>query len=623
MDRNLFCYGKANSGKTEKVAAQVLRHAIDRDRNCIIFQKDIHPALEALYDAARQKGYQFADIYECNDDWMTLEEIIELSDGFMDKQKVILFIHPDERDWDFAPTQAANFLESLSGNLEDIYKGREGEAILSADDRKIHVILDGLDGGFAIRPLWLQQPQLAFCIICSCNFLSAGWLSGQIDGYLDALEDADALEAHSLYSMANFMADHRRKPRTVREMLGNLLDNIQEFFEHFSTIACTGVDGTSPENHKTAIGVSIFARDKGVNVGGRYIVSELENRFEAVACKTRICTESSSVGRGPSGTRNLIPIDGEIENSIYGLLSYAFRENLWVIQVDGRILEHYVGDMYGPVLLFDRPEAIAWLRDYLITQSCPVYLISETDQEVVYGHKWRDHEGAAHEMRFSAVKVAKENVENMKDNFLINALDIEDAEARLERYEAFYRDKLDRASDWDRKLIRYFPESIEYFKLFTYTHKIEEHERRMEEEELKRQTEKQFEVPEEYRWKPYAEQGEDAENDTNLSDFDPIELLPKEGVLFLGGHQNMTKKLRNIFPGWTFLSDDLFRNWNAKQLNAVFYWYNHSSHSMMEYVNARKDGSVPYLYVTATNIDRLIKEMADRYVQAVERKQAG
>ena len=81
----------------------------------------------------------------------------------------------------------------------------------------------------------------------------------------------------------------------------------------------------------------------------------------------------------------------------------------------------------------------------------------------------------------------------------------------------------------------------------------------------------------------------------------------------------MTKKLRQIFPNWTYLSDDLFKE--IGQIDTIFFWTKHSSHSMMEFVACRKSDDAKICYVTATNIKRLIKEMEEQYLTQVSTKE--
>ena len=93
--------------------------------------------------------------------------------------------------------------------------------------------------------------------------------------------------------------------------------------------------------------------------------------------------------------------------------------------------------------------------------------------------------------------------------------------------------------------------------------------------------------------------------------------LPKKGVLFLGGHPNMTKKLRQQFPKWTFVSDDQLKRCGNINHTLVFYWTGHSSHKIMRYVYSKLPENTSILYVTATNLSLLIQEMQQTYQRTV------
>lgn len=94
-------------------------------------------------------------------------------------------------------------------------------------------------------------------------------------------------------------------------------------------------------------------------------------------------------------------------------------------------------------------------------------------------------------------------------------------------------------------------------------------------------------------------------------------VLPQKGVLFLGGHPNMTKKLRQQFPKWTFVSDDQLKRCGSISQTLVFYWTGHSSHKIMRYVYSKLPENANILYVTATNLPLLIKEMQYTYQRTV------
>ena len=94
-------------------------------------------------------------------------------------------------------------------------------------------------------------------------------------------------------------------------------------------------------------------------------------------------------------------------------------------------------------------------------------------------------------------------------------------------------------------------------------------------------------------------------------------MLPQKGVLFLGGHQNMTKKLRQQFPKWTYVTDDQIRRCTSVKQTVVFYWTKHSSHKMMQYVYSKLPDDANIIYVTATNISLLIEQMQNTYRRVV------
>lgn len=94
-------------------------------------------------------------------------------------------------------------------------------------------------------------------------------------------------------------------------------------------------------------------------------------------------------------------------------------------------------------------------------------------------------------------------------------------------------------------------------------------------------------------------------------------VLPQKGVLFLGGHPNMTKKLRQQFPKWTFVSDDQLKRCGSVNQTLVFYWTGHSSHKMMRYVYSKLPENASIIYVTATNLSLLINEMQRVYQRTV------
>ena len=89
--------------------------------------------------------------------------------------------------------------------------------------------------------------------------------------------------------------------------------------------------------------------------------------------------------------------------------------------------------------------------------------------------------------------------------------------------------------------------------------------------------------------------------------------LPQKRVVFMGGHPNMTKKLRHHFPKWTFIADEQLGRCTSLNTDTVFYWTGHGSHKLMKYVYSRIPENASIHYVTSTNIPMLINEMRRSY----------
>lgn len=89
--------------------------------------------------------------------------------------------------------------------------------------------------------------------------------------------------------------------------------------------------------------------------------------------------------------------------------------------------------------------------------------------------------------------------------------------------------------------------------------------------------------------------------------------IPMKGVMFLGGHPNLVKKLQQIYPKWDFISDEQMRRKASFTQGIIFYWTGHGSHKLMNYVYSRTSDTAKVLYVTATNLPLLLSEMSVAY----------
>ena len=104
---------------------------------------------------------------------------------------------------------------------------------------------------------------------------------------------------------------------------------------------------------------------------------------------------------------------------------------------------------------------------------------------------------------------------------------------------------------------------------------------------------------------------------TSIKNRQEATTIPTKGVMFLGGHPNLVKKLQRLYPKWEFVSDEQLRRKVCFNQRIIFYWTGHGSHQLMEYVYSRRSTDAKVLYVTATNLSLLLNEMNDTYQAAV------
>ncbi len=93
--------------------------------------------------------------------------------------------------------------------------------------------------------------------------------------------------------------------------------------------------------------------------------------------------------------------------------------------------------------------------------------------------------------------------------------------------------------------------------------------------------------------------------------------LPDEGVIFVGGHTNLQKKLRQKHPYWIYLDNVNFSG-DGKFDNAkvVFMFWKHLSHKLYyrsTLFASHAKGDLPIVYVSSTNLDLLEDEMRRGY----------
>lgn len=96
-----------------------------------------------------------------------------------------------------------------------------------------------------------------------------------------------------------------------------------------------------------------------------------------------------------------------------------------------------------------------------------------------------------------------------------------------------------------------------------------------------------------------------------------------ERAIFLGGHPNMVKKLKDRHPDWIYISPEndkaAFSNeFSADKIDAIIYWSNHVSHILDRKIR-KKCPNIPIVYVTSTNVSILEEEISRRYASLTDK----
>lgn len=100
--------------------------------------------------------------------------------------------------------------------------------------------------------------------------------------------------------------------------------------------------------------------------------------------------------------------------------------------------------------------------------------------------------------------------------------------------------------------------------------------------------------------------------------------LPSSGVVFVGGHQHVISKLKDLYPGWVYIRGDArtFKLTNTSP-EIIFYHPQGLDHTTLNKVSACITGDPPIFYVRSTNITALCNEMVQHYSVYREEKDNG
>lgn len=594
LDSNTFCYGKPRSQKTADIGHAYLARAIEMGRSIILYAPNQNSEYRDMVEVAQEDGYPILQI--------------DANEPITDEQWSII----NELPWQPAMIciQNEDFKTLAQYNNANRIISRLCSIDQAEFDDIVHVVIDGLCGNMLIQSAWLENKSVKFCMICTDAVASIRWRYDTADILCETFKKS---EDQDLRVAVNTFAYDWEK---------DLDYALRRFFKPIETIICTGVNNVRPQDHKDFISHCFFAQKSTKGLGGRFCIEEHPQNEHMSKAKPL---------SGNNANVKPVEIEDDIENSDYGqIANRLIVPNMWIIEVNGRVHVLNTRGAYSPVIFREANDAKKWIEMHLEKNDIEVlgredgtevfiYSVQATfdnplktvDEDMFSPFSYFNFKHFVQNPKFSfeqlrdgdlqteimLFRIKPEDVSHIRMNYLINVLEIAEAEGAMpELCNDFYEQ------------FQSFDVSQEDAYEFLRTWKPASM-RKVEEEEA----DAPFEVPEEYRWKPYVK-AEAANADTDDLTFDPVKALPKSGVLFLGGHQNMVKKLRQIFPDWEYISDDLFKRGTLGNITTIFFWTAHSSHSMMEFINARKGEDLSYTFVTATNINRLISEMAEKFL---------
>lgn len=573
--RNIFCYGKSGSGKTERVCRPTLQYAIKHERSCAIFSQDTMRDFGKEILAAKGKGYEIIklepNIIPVDIDVDDEEAIITARsliakpiNAFLTKPTIVWFDDPDFfksfhlTTWDF-------FLEGV------VIKEKECEM----SHKPAHIIMDGLCGNAAVLVNWIRCQTLRFCITTCSDVARKSWREEKVNQFLNAYFSPEKILERTGYIMP-----------PASEALGQMMLAM-------SYLVCTGASDVSPSENKAFAGLHCYGRETS-RAGGNYYIAE---RY----IDKTITNLRAFISLKPMKSVN----DDNLKESMSGQYGAVLRKDYWVAEENERIMVYNHLDWFTPMVFRTERDAREWVINYYSNTAKSVRFKEGLDGLLIYDVI--KHDGTSVEVTLT--RIAREDEKKLQDRYFIKLLEMAEEASFIAEYAEAKGRNAAKMSDQ------------EFEDLYHEYHAYVAAEQEKAAAEAAAKANAPFVIPEEYRWKPYEapecvenEQDEECTADENER-VQGSKILPEGNVLFLGGHQNMTKKLRQIFPNWTYLSDDLFKE--IGQIDTIFFWTKHSSHSMMEFVACRKSNDAKICYVTATNIKRLIKEMEDQYLAQV------
>lgn len=622
LDQNILCYGKPNSGKTEKVIKPFLRRAIEKNNSILLVVTSEKTDFSDIFTLAEQSGYtirHYTPVYEMDVAYHDVtDKGFDLLEQIMAGPVFTVAYMPPDKKYAYSSVQAALF--SLCGicNL----KLQEEE-----DLRNLSLVIEDSDWELLVKDSLLTNNWVNTCITFDSRRLnsltllrermeSAKWrkthavledseqvysrqeiekaMAGGLAQTKALLDSKLAMDDYYAYMPTLERMDNRdfKNQKTLEMTDDELRRKIYEttlheallFFQDVQTVICTGIDGIAPEEHKAFLRACIV--DEGTTPpGGKFLVTELTAPCQPVP--------KSRFPKTVLATPKKVPIREGYE--------HITRTGKCVIEKNGVVMFYASFDgLLLPLLFGSGREALSWLELYFTQQGWGWPEPAEMDMCCIRYLLPTYTDGKQDEITLSYIQ--KGDVPSYVDQMEMVAMSVEE-----------YLQHPELMAEVPELALKKEAANVSLQKLVSFACRNYHTVRKVKSAELPVDEETNREVEsliEAYKWRPYQKV---VPAEPVAEPKTAMEILPTKKILFLGGHANMVKKLRQYFPGWDFLTDDELGNWTGGECEVIFFWTAHCSHLIQQYVNARKSKDTPYIYVTATNIDRLISEMATKY----------
>lgn len=578
LHSNIFCYGKPNSGRTKKVAIPVAEAAITEGKSCIIYSEKADEKYSLIRTLAQQKGYELIDCNAAEQDDEMCELLAEdiIDNIVMDIPTLVIVKNPNFKE--ACQSDLINYILDRLCEIQDtfLYERAESKKNILKNDRKnsVLIILDGLCGNMFLEEDILKQKHLQFCIVMDSKIAYLPWLNNTIN---------------NLTNIEDFPYDNIEKYRDILNII-----IMHRFFSHMETIICTGINGVKPEMHRQFIGQHLFGI-RTARIGGKFVIMEYPPKESNRAEKCRMHSPGKKVDIN----------EENIETSTYSeIAEERIQKDSWILEQDGKLSLYFDDEVYVPITFRFKSDALNWLASKARKENMNVLHLEQDDNMVSC-----EFHNETEKIEFFLVHLNDQDVETYRIGYLLRVLEMGEYEDIVEWIQT------------EEAISQGFNPSdgIEHNIQKYYANLKTAEEMDAAEAAAKAQNEATLPPipPVEPYWEIYR-----AKKEEKTAGTEPIETvcLPEKGILFLGGHINMVKKIKQLHPGWIYITDDELKSNSTINVQYVFYWTNHSSHKMMENIFGRLTPDAEIIYVTATNMDRLENEMLTKLIESQNRK---